>query len=64
MTPAQLPTWHTPAEVAVCLKVSRSYVYALIARGEIGHIKIGRLPRISDEHVAAYIAGLSTGGSQ
>ena len=36
----------TPVEVAKILMVSRAYAYELIRKGEIRHIKIGRLRRV------------------
>lgn len=46
----------TPTELAARWKVSRSKIYQLISRGELQCAYIGRLPRISEAHIADYLA--------
>ena len=53
--------WLTPGDVAERLKVSRSMVYALIRRGDLAAIYIGRLPRVAEGALAEYLASLSRG---
>ncbi len=48
----------TPQDVAMRLQVSRSWVYSAIQRGELPAVHIGRLPRIRESDLAAYIDGL------
>jgi excisionase family DNA binding protein len=55
----------TPADVAAMLSVSRSFVYTLIHRGALAAIYVGRLPRIAEADLQAYIASCrSLGGSR
>jgi len=42
----QLPEWLSPEEVRAYLRVSRSTIYELLRRGEIPHVRFGRLMRI------------------
>jgi len=44
-----------PAAVAERLAVSRSMVYALVRRGELPATYVGRLPRIAEADLTAYI---------
>ncbi|MGO1412571.1 MAG: helix-turn-helix domain-containing protein [Actinomycetaceae bacterium] len=48
---------YTVDEVAAMLRVGRSSVYDAIKAGELGHFRVGRLIRVSREHVAAFVAG-------
>jgi excisionase family DNA binding protein len=58
---------HSPEETAAMLGCGRSYVFELIARGEIESFKIGRLRKVPREAIDAYIrrqrelAGLGSG---
>jgi excisionase family DNA binding protein len=45
----------TPAEVAARLAVSRSMAYKLVRTGELTPVYIGRLPRIAEADLEAYI---------
>jgi len=45
----------TPADVAARLAVSRSMVYKLLRVGELVAVYVGRLPRIAEADVYAYI---------
>jgi len=47
---------HTVASLAAHWQCSESHVYGLIARRELGHIRIGAAIRIRAEDVAAYEA--------
>jgi excisionase family DNA binding protein len=51
----------TPEEAAVILRIGRSTVYELIARGELESVKIGRCRRIPRESLTAYVCGLMRG---
>jgi excisionase family DNA binding protein len=44
-----------PTAVAERLAVSRSMVYALVRRGDLPATYVGRLPRIAEVDLAAYI---------
>lgn len=46
---------HSPEETAGVLGCGRSYVFELIARGEIESFKIGRLRKIPREAITDYI---------
>lgn len=55
----------SPDEVAAALRVTRQYVYELMARGELDSVTIGRHRRISVQSVERLVAngcapGLST----
>jgi excisionase family DNA binding protein len=49
------PPLLTPADCATRLAVSRSMVYALIKRGDIRALYIGRLPRVESAELDRYI---------
>jgi len=65
------PDWTRPAlytipEAARALRLSRSTLYVLIARGELDTVTVGRLRRVPAAAIDAYVAGLTcaaTGGS-
>jgi excisionase family DNA binding protein len=46
---------HSPEETGEMLGCGRSYVFELIARGEIESFKIGRLRKVPREAIDAYI---------
>lgn len=46
-----------PTEVAQRLAVSRSMVYALVRRGDLPATYVGRLPRIAEADLEAYVEG-------
>ena len=49
---------YTVEQVAEILHVGRDKVYYLIRTGQLKSIKIGKLRRITDEHLAAFVASL------
>ena len=49
---------YTVEQVAEILKVGRDKVYFLLRTGQLRSIKIGKLRRITDEHLADFIASL------
>jgi excisionase family DNA binding protein len=61
ITWVQLPARFSPTEmltvpeVARCLRVSERLVYNMIKRGELGHVRVGRLMRIPSEAVRALV---------
>jgi excisionase family DNA binding protein len=61
-TPARQPpappdhTYLHPADVAKRLNVHRNQVYVLVNRGDIEGVKFGRILRITEQSVNAYIA--------
>lgn len=46
---------YTPEEAAYQLRISRAYLYQLLASGEITSVKIGRSRRISATDLAAFV---------
>ncbi len=54
----------TPDEVATHLRVSRGFVYAVVRRGELKAIYVGRLPRIPESALAEYLAKAGQRGGQ
>ena len=53
---------YTVEQVAQMLHVGRDKVYYLIRTGELRSIKIGKLRRITDQHIAEFIASLEGSG--
>jgi excisionase family DNA binding protein len=49
---------YTVEEVAEILHVGRDKVYYLLRTGQLRSIKIGKLRRITDQHLAAFIESL------
>ena len=45
----------TAAEVAAKLNIAKTAVYAMVSRGEISHYRIGRLVRIHQDDVDAFL---------
>ena len=52
----------TAEEVADELRIARSRVFDLVARGELQSVKIGRSRRITREALENYVASLTAGG--
>lgn len=51
--------WYSPYEAAAILRCSRSFVYDLIARGDLHSVKNGRLRLLSGSSIAAYLSALA-----
>ena len=49
---------YTVEQVAEILQIGRDKVYALIRTGHLHSIKIGKLRRITDQHLADFVASL------
>ena len=49
---------YTVEQVAEILHVSRDKVYYLLRTGQLRSIKIGKLRRITGQHIAAFVASL------
>ncbi len=49
---------YTVEQVAEILQVGRDKVYCLLRTGQLRSIKIGKLRRITDRHLAEFIASL------
>jgi excisionase family DNA binding protein len=45
----------TVEEIAAQLRVSKMTVYRLIETGEIDHIRVGRVYRVTEESLRAYL---------
>lgn len=49
---------YTVEEVAEILNIGRDKVYYLLRTGQLRSIKIGKLRRITDQHLAEFVASL------
>jgi excisionase family DNA binding protein len=49
---------YTVEQVAKMLHIGRDKVYELLRTGQLRSIKIGKLRRITDEHLAEFVASL------
>ena len=56
--PADTVRAYTVEQVAECLQVGRDKMYYLIRTGQLRSIKIGKLRRITGQHLAEFIASL------
>ena len=51
---------YTVEQVAKMLHIGRDKVYELLRTGQLRSIKIGKLRRITDDHLAAFVAPSKT----
>ncbi|MFD0851234.1 helix-turn-helix domain-containing protein [Actinomadura adrarensis] len=51
---------YTVEQVAEILQVSRDKIFTLIRTGQLRSLKIGKLRRITDQHIAEFIAELES----
>ena len=49
---------YTVEQVAEILNIGRDKVYYLLRTGQLHSIKIGKLRRITDQHIAEFVASL------
>lgn len=49
------PLLYSPEQAAAMLGIGRSYLFELIARGEIESFKIGQLRKIPADAITAYV---------
>jgi excisionase family DNA binding protein len=49
---------YTVEQVAEILNIGRDKVYFLLRTGQLHSIKIGKLRRITDQHLAEFVASL------
>ncbi|GAA1011354.1 hypothetical protein Aple_059300 [Acrocarpospora pleiomorpha] len=54
---------YTVEQIAEILNIGRDKVYALLRTGQLNSIKIGKLRRITDQHLADFVASLEAKGS-
>ncbi len=54
---------NTVAEVAAVLRVSKMSVYRLLKSGELESIRVGRMFRVKEKSLLAYIDRVTIGGS-
>jgi len=54
----EIPMLYTPVQAARVLGVSRSQIYVLLKRGQLGSVHIGRSRRIAKQHVTQFIDNL------
>lgn len=50
--PDDLPAFLSPQEVCVYMKVGKTTLYEILRRGELPHVKFGRLIRIPKSAIA------------
>lgn len=50
------PALLTVEQAAEALRMSRRHVCTLVAKGELGSVKLGRLRRITPRQLAEYVA--------
>jgi excisionase family DNA binding protein len=55
---------YTVEQVAEILHVGRDKVYSLLRTGQLRSIKIGKLRRITGQHLAEFVASLETVGPE
>jgi excisionase family DNA binding protein len=53
---------YTVEQVAEMLHIGRDKVYFLLRTGQLHSIKIGKLRRITDQHLAEFIESMETKG--
>ncbi len=51
--------WYSPYEAAAVLRCSRSFIYDLMARGDLTGVKSGRARLIPGTSIAGYLNGLA-----
>jgi excisionase family DNA binding protein len=51
----ELPILFSPVQAAKILGISRSQVYVLMTRGELGSLKIGRSRKIAQQQMTQFI---------
>lgn len=51
---------YTVEQVAEILQIGRDKVYFLLRTGQLRSIKIGKLRRVTDQHIAEFIAALES----
>lgn len=51
--------WYSPYEAAAVLRCSRSFIYDLLARGDLTGVKSGRARLIPGVSIATYLGRLS-----
>jgi excisionase family DNA binding protein len=54
---------YTVEQVAEMLHIGRDKVYCLLRTGQLRSMKIGKLRRITDRHLAEFVASLETAPS-
>lgn len=54
----------TPAQIAERLVVTRGMIYKLVRTGVLPAVYVGRLPRVAESDLAAYIERQRTHGGQ
>jgi excisionase family DNA binding protein len=55
---------YTVEQVAEILHIGRDKVYSLLRTGQLRSIKIGKLRRITSQHLAEFVASLETAGQE
>ncbi|GAB1819312.1 helix-turn-helix domain-containing protein [Herbidospora mongoliensis] len=51
---------YTVEQIAEILSVGRDKIYYLLRTGQLKSIKIGKLRRITDQHLADFVSSLET----
>jgi excisionase family DNA binding protein len=55
---------YTVEQVAEILHVGRDKVYSLLRTGQLRSIKIGKLRRITSQHLTEFVTSLETAGQE
>ena len=55
--------WYSPHEAGAVLRCSRSYIYDLLARGDLSSAKCGRKRLIPGSSIAKYLDSLTSAAS-
>jgi excisionase family DNA binding protein len=59
----ELPMLFTPVQAAKIMNVSRSHVYTMMNKGELGSVNIGRCRRITVSQMNDFIESLTASTS-
>ena len=59
----EMPMLFTPVQAAKIMNVSRSHVYTMMNKGELGSVNIGRCRRITVSQMNDFIESLTASNS-
>jgi len=55
----ELPMLYTPVQAAKIMNVSRSHIYSMMNKGELGSVNLGRCRRITLQQLHEFIDALT-----
>ena len=55
----ELPMLYTPVQAAKIMNVSRSHIYSMMNKGELGSVNLGRCRRITLQQMHEFIDSLT-----